>query len=220
MDENRRIRFLVAPMLFIASLLLGACLDPAWHNWIVKTPEISDWPKWIGLIAGGGVVVLAAGYVFGTLTYFILRLLFCAKAAMFGGARFHEVALSTRALLQVWETLGATPVEMSDQRRQELFAGVIFDHSVLWESHKGVHQWLFRRWNGFNTAINSLSGLILSFPVGHHLIGIQYTRAWLLLVGGFAAILVPVLVWAWRDTMKMVEFMAGLPRTQPRLDHQ
>jgi hypothetical protein len=80
MDEERQIRFLVAPTLFLASVLLGALSDPATRDFVRQTLLDADWSKVIGLvagaIAGGGVVVFAAGYVFGTSTIFFLRLFF------------------------------------------------------------------------------------------------------------------------------------------------
>jgi hypothetical protein len=59
MDEDRRIRFLIPPLLFVASLLLGAFVDQSTRDLIVKvfvfnSSESADWPKLlIGLIAGG-----------------------------------------------------------------------------------------------------------------------------------------------------------------------
>jgi phosphotransferase system glucose/maltose/N-acetylglucosamine-specific IIC component len=207
MDEDRRIRFLVAPMLFVASLLLGALSDQTARDFIVQTLKNPDWSKLIGLIAGGGVVVFAVGYIIGTVTYFVLRLLFRYRPQRWGKSRFHEVALSDDAFFQVWTKLGASGMP---DRWQELFAGVAFDHGVLRESPEGVHRWLFRRWNAFNIATTSFCGLILSFPFGHF-IGIPCSLAWYFSVGAFAAILVFVMVWAWRDTMNMADFMARLP---------
>ena len=58
MDEERRIRFLVSPALFVASLLIGALSDPTARKFIVDILEASDLSKsLIELAAGGGVVV-------------------------------------------------------------------------------------------------------------------------------------------------------------------
>ena len=206
MDEDRRIRFLVAPILFVASLLWGAMSDETARDFIIKQVlEKSDWSKSIELIAGGGVVVFAAGYIIGTFTYFGLRLIFLCRG------RFHEVALSDESLKQVWKRLGA--LGMPD-RSQELSAGAAFDFDVLRKSHKGVHRWLFRRWNAFNIAANSLCALMFSFLVGPF-IGVPWGLTWCLPVAVFAVILAPVMVWAWRDTMNMLGFMASLEANKP-----
>jgi hypothetical protein len=92
-----------------------------------------------------------------------------------------------------------------------LSAGAAFDHSIVRREHWGVHRWLFRRWNAFSIAATSISALALSLLPGC-LIGIPRMQIWWLgPVIGFSLILVPVAYWAWRDTMKMVEFMAMLP---------
>jgi hypothetical protein len=76
-------------------------------------------------------------------------------------------------------------------------------------THEHVHQWLFRRWNGFNIAANSICALICSFPFGFW-IGIPLKTAWWLSVVIFICILAVVMVLAWRDTMGMLAFMASL----------
>jgi hypothetical protein len=47
---------------------------------------------------------------------------------------------------------------------QDLYVVAAFDFDILRKHHEGVHQWLFRRSNGFNIAANSISALALSFP--------------------------------------------------------
>jgi hypothetical protein len=68
MDEDRRIRFLIPPALFIASLLLGAFLDkPTFDNLKSFVGNSDGWTELIKLIAAGGFVVFVAGYVIGTM---------------------------------------------------------------------------------------------------------------------------------------------------------
>jgi hypothetical protein len=162
MDEARKIRLLVAPMLFIASLLLGGALSGQTASHFIDLKD-QDWPKLIGIITAGGIGMFAAGYGIGTVTQFLLRLIFRLKARLWGGSRFHEVALSDDSLKRVWHLIGA-PGE--PDRSLELYAGAVFDFGVLQKHRKGVHEWLFRRWNGFNMAANSVLPLILSLPIG------------------------------------------------------
>jgi hypothetical protein len=207
MDEDRRIRFLVAPTLFIASLLLGALSFDAARDFIVQSLKSSDGSKLIGLIAGGGLVIFAVGYIIGTCAHFLLRLAFLYRPQRWGKSRCHEVTLSDEAFAQIWKKLGASG---QPDRGQELFAGVAFDHDILRESHLGVHRWIFRRWNAFNIAATSFCGLLLSFPFGH-LVGIPLTYVWCLPVAIFEVMLIFVMVWSWQDTMNMLGFMASLP---------
>ncbi len=208
MDESRRIRFLVAPTLFVASLLWGA-----WSEGFLEHVPDSGL-KLVTLIAAGGIVVFAGGYVIGTITYFVLRLFFRYRPRRWGKSRFHEVALSEDAFREVWEQrLHAIG---KPDRWKELFAGAAFDHGILRKTHEGVHLWLIRRWNAFNIAATSFFGLVFfSFPIGHFVIGIPFTAIWYVPVGGFAAILFVTMIWSWRDTMNMANFMATLPVDRP-----
>jgi hypothetical protein len=211
MDEDRRIRFLIPPVLFLASLLWGVWSDQTTLDSMVRSLEWErfDWPKLIGLIAGGSVVVVAAGYVFGTVVEFVLRLL--VPCLFFGKHLFHEVVLSKDGLERVWRRLDA-PGEPT--REQELYAGAAFDHHILRKDFEGIHDWLFRRCSAFNVAANSLCALVLSFLFGISVLGIPVRPAWWVPAAVFATLLVFAAHWAWRDTMKMLDFMAKLPQKQ------
>src|SRR6266852_3907251 len=130
MDEDRRIRFLIPPILFVAFLLLGALLDQKTRDFMAEHFREYDWPKLlISLLAGGGLIVFALGYVFGTLTYFVLRGSFWLRWRLQRSpGRFHEVALSKDAFPRVWGRLGASGTA---ERKFELSAGAAFDHSIL-----------------------------------------------------------------------------------------
>jgi hypothetical protein len=222
MDDERRIRFLVAPILFVASLLLGALSDPYTRHFLADRVLMNpDGSKLIGLIAGaiagGGVVVFALGYIFGTLNHLLLRLLFeTGYQLRLSDSRFHEVALSGPMLNQVWAKLRADPTASEKERRnKELFVGAAFDHDVLQRDHEGVHQWMFRRWNAFNIAATSFLALVSSLPIGH-LLHIPCTPTWCTPVVVFAAMLVPAMMLAWCETMNMLEFMIRLPPKRQR----
>jgi hypothetical protein len=166
-----------------------------------------DWAKLlIGVLAGGGIVVFALGYVFGTLTYFALRLGFRLRPQSWG--RFDEVALSDDAFARVWGRLGAS---RAPDRNYELSAGAAFDHSILRRSHRGVHRWLYRRWNGFTIATTSVCALVIALPFGCLIKNPLMQRFWLGGVILFVVMLIFVACWAWRDTMNMVDCMATLP---------
>jgi hypothetical protein len=73
MDEDRRIRFLVAPTLFLASLLLLDLINLGY--WVKRVFNGGDsvlngsnsssseiWVKLIAIVAGGGLIVFVGGY--------------------------------------------------------------------------------------------------------------------------------------------------------------
>ena len=129
MDEERRIRFLVSPALFVASLLIGAWPDPTARQWIVdifEKPELSK--SLIELAAAGSVVVFAGGYVFGTISHSFLRIIFLLKRRSWGGS--HEVVFDGVSRQQVLARLHATPGK-PDDASQDLYAGAAFDFGIL-----------------------------------------------------------------------------------------
>jgi hypothetical protein len=168
MDEDRRIRFLVAPMLFLASILWLSWLNDGWVAHVFDAGENRS--KSIEIIAGGGVIVFVAGYVIGTLTQVVLRKGFpylhklpYFKSKMSGreGAKFREAGLTEDALDKVWKRLEVPEVpELFPRRDWELWAAAAFDHAVLYNKYNGVHRWLLRRWTAFNIAATSAC----SFP--------------------------------------------------------
>jgi hypothetical protein len=122
-------------------------------------------------VAGGGLTVLVAGYAIGTCTQCLLRLLFACgrlrrcllRKTRWSDSRFHEAALTESGLKKAWDDLdGAndSTITIEEKRKQELSVGAAFGYSIVRRDHKGVHEWLFRRWHGFNVAANSFVGLV------------------------------------------------------------
>jgi len=150
--------------------------------------------KAIALIAGGGIAIFILGYVIGTFTYLTLRLAFRVKASLFGGSKYHEVALSDAAVNNVWKRLGATGTW---SREQELFAVIAFDHGILYAEQKGIHLWTVRRWTAFSIATTSIAGLLWSLVVAY-LVGIKFRTEWWVPVAFFVVLLCFSARLAWR----------------------
>lgn len=152
-------------------------------------------------------MIIAAGYVFGTATYWALRV--CFMASPKSVSRFHEAAFSNETLGAVWKSLGrAAPERMAAE--QALYGVVAFDYGILREQFPGIHEWLTRRWSGFAVAAISVTALLCSFAFGLW-IGIRPTVAWFLPWGVFIVPLVSVAWWAQRDVERMIRFMADRP---------
>jgi hypothetical protein len=218
MDEDRRIRFLVAPVLFVVFLLWGAWLDPEWRPLITNAFRPKDAPSLIGIIAGGGAVVFAGGYIIGTLSYFLLRIGFSlTHSCNLCRSRFHEVSMTKDTLRDAVARLNPSvsrnlnPSVLEKQSREfELYIGAAFDFDIIKAQRPGIHEWMFRRWNAFNIGASSFLGLCLSFLSGLS-VGIQPTFAWVVsLIIGLVTV-ITVTIWAWRDTMNMLAFVISLP---------
>jgi hypothetical protein len=231
MDEDRRIRFMIAPLLFLGSLIWGYAGDPSVHlARVLLGLDLKDASSLIVAVTAGGLAVFVFGFVIGTTTYVVLRLIaFCInRVALLGnkykdhlssgwreifekmhvGSGCHEIVLSSDALARVWKAIKMPGEPIPDQ---ELFAGVTFDHGVLSKDHNGVHRWLVRRWSAFCVAATSVMALLLSLSIGHYVVGIDWRGDWCtvaLVICGFLAVSAFM---AWRDTMRMLAFQAKRP---------
>ena len=215
MDEKRRFRFLIAPILFFASLTWGAWLDPVWRCYLKEGVQaLPNQPIAGSLVtlAGGGIALFASGFVIGTLTYFVLRG-FCI-IRFWNCNKQHEVRLSTETLRLLWARMNV-PGEFKGS--DELYLGVTLDHGVLLESHKGLHEWLARRWGAFAVNCTSVTALILSLSIGY-IAGIHIVWAWWFPVTIITIAFASTAVWAWRDTMGMLDFQAKLCKPDAAVD--
>lgn len=214
MDEDRRIRFLVPPLLFVASLGWGMWLDPAWKSTISALLITGNSDKSIGqaitLLAGGGIIVFTVGFVIGTAGYVILRLSFLLVSRFIWSRSeiiTHEVGLDDKSLRLIWSKIKAS----GDFDRSAAFiAAMAFDHGILQEINPGVHRWIVRRWNAFSISVTSFFGLVLSMIVGC-CASIQFTNAWRIPLVIVLVIFCFSAYFSWRDTMSMLAFQATLP---------
>jgi hypothetical protein len=209
MPEDRRIRFLVSPILLLFSLGWGMWLDCHWHPFLNHFfPENKSTSQGLTIIAGGGVVVFAFGVLIGTTTYALLRLLsICIRYFQSDGVKTHELYVTNDTLALIWKKLEARPPEEPD--RSHFFAAMAFEHGILAQSKPKVHLWLARRWNAFSISATCFMGLVYSLLIG--LIACIHLSFWwwfpccvALLAFGLTA------RWSWRDTMGMLAFQARL----------
>jgi hypothetical protein len=206
MDEARTIRFYVAPVLFLMSLVWGAWFDPTAKPILLDLSRLSNLPSLIGLAAGGGFLVFSFGYVIGTFTYALLRLGFFLNAKCCrDGSMYHEAGLRLSELQTIWWQVGHSG---KADPRQELSAIVMFDFVNVHNSYKEVHLWLVRRWSAFSIAATSVVGLFLSFLIGNRVLGFTLCWGWLAPVVGLMAACSYVACCAWRDGRKMLVFIS------------
>jgi len=208
MDEDRRIRFMVAPLLFLASLVWGFARDPHVHlaRFLpVGGLDLKDASSLIAVVTAGGLAVFVLGFVIGTTTYVVLRSVAFVSKWWHVGSGCHEIVLSSDAQLGVWRAIKMPGKPIPEQ---ELFAGVTFDHDVLFKDHNGVHRWLVRRWNAFSVAITSVMALLLSLAFGHAVVGIDWRGDWSTVALAVCGVLLVSAFLAWRDTMRMLTFQA------------
>jgi hypothetical protein len=223
MDEYRKIRFYVAPLLLITSLLWGALFDSSYQPHIVHFLKHTDnLSKLIGFAAAGSLVVFAFGYLIGTITYFILTVLFRVFniGCFFFKSRFHEVCLSDNTLAQLWHLL-LNDRNATNKRKYEFYATVVFDYGLLANINPELHQWLVRRWSAISMNSSSTVGLILSLILAHlnPVVPIAYELCWYDIPVVILAVMFAVVAFfAWCDTTQMLTFTIKM--TEPRIRAQ
>jgi len=203
MDKDRQIRFLYPPLIFLGSIAFGIWLDHSdvIRNLIEKFLKGDNNTKLTVALLGAGSIVLVTGFLLGTITVLILRVLFPNN-------RFsYEFKLAEKS----YDKIGKLILKSKDdkiKKEDRMYAGVVFDHSYISEN---IHLWIVRRWNAFFIASSSIVGLILSLLVGH-LLGVAFTCGWVLTVIG-SIILFTIQGWSsWIETMRMIVFMTRVKK--------
>jgi len=201
--DDKRVRFLVSPLLFFASLTWGFKCDHARTiAQILPSLKIEKLQDYIGILVGGGIAVFTVGFVIGTFTYIVLRLGF----KVFGRSQGHEIKFSDQVLAKTWKIIGASG---EVNRAKELFAGATFDHGYLRCKNEGVQRWVVRRWNAFSVATTSTMGLFLSILIGCFF-SLKIPWQWWLPVTAISFVFIVSAIFAWRDTMGMLSFQAEI----------
>lgn len=198
MDPERQIRFLYPPLFLIASVLWGLKIDTATSIGDIVPLALFKEPgtSIVTVVAGGGVLVVALGLLIGSISLVLLR-----SIVSLWNRQSHEAVLSPTALDTIQLILGYRDVRTP---RDVLFLAATFDHDRL---PKPIHTWLLRRWNAFNISSSSIVALGLALLVGGRL-GIQVGSEWFWTSLVFGTVFGATAVWAWRDTMGMIEFQA------------
>lgn len=214
MDHERQIRFLYPPVVVLAFFSWGFFFDEkgiqlGW--WLLnRLDRLSTLGGAVSGIIAGGTIILIVGYLLGTGTYVILRLMFLILDFIHGRRvgewRFngnHESWFSESDIRLIWNAV----MPANEYRYQEAHCAIVWldFHSV----GKEVHGWLLRRWNAFNVSLNICAGIFLTMslficpwsdratPRGWCLVGVISLIAFL----GNA-------FFAWRETKQMLVFAA------------
>jgi hypothetical protein len=193
MDQDRQIRFLIPPLIFILSLLWGC--HQAGYN-LTNILGTDSLKSILGLLAAGAVTAIALGFIIGAVSIIILRYSF----KIFKKPTY-EIVVSKDSLNRIWPQLKTT---LAVDNSKILFGGVTFDHELISD---GIHSWLTRRWSAFNISVNSSVALLLSHLVAFF-IPINQSYTW-----GFTSVLIGICfilnaIAAWKETMGMIEFQS------------
>lgn len=207
MDRDRQIRFLYPPLIFISSIALGVFLDypNSLSKTVFETLGNDNATSVVATLLGLGSVVLVLGYLIGTVTILLLRLLF------FWNRFNYEFKLSE----QTYDEIGRLIFKKENDAigiKERMYAAVVFDHSHI---NDRIHSWIVRRWNAFMIASFSVVGLLGSLFLGPPL-GFSSTSGWFFTVGFFILCLVLQAWLSYRETMRMISFLTRVKRDSNR----
>ena len=206
MDAERRIRFIIPPFFLVTSLIWGLVSNKTITLDLILGVKSTGL---IAMLAGGGVMVLPIGYLLGTITIFVLRSFFFLKRNCWSGSEsmYYEVPLSKPAYESICERI--PQVDKLASRKNELFAGVTFDHDILKKKKVGVHKWIVRRWSAFNIAATSVTALIISLLTGW-IFEIELKTEWWLPVLSLIVLFIYTAFVAWNEVKQMIKFQLDL----------
>ena len=213
MDEDRRIRFLVAPILFIASILWAIVLDKC-HSLSDLLSGVKTYASSLSNVAtviiGTSIAIFALGFLIGTINYVVLRTIAYIFYRCGKGSGCHESILPSQTIDRIWKLLQPNG---GCKNNQQLFAAVTFDHYILKKNREGIHEWLRRRWSAVSIGTSSATGLLLSLLIGH-LLGIRLLLGWWMPILILSFLCLVSALFAWRDTMRMTSFQVSLEHIQ------
>jgi len=147
LEENRQLRFLIPPVIFLISLLWwGVVIDP--HKPLLGL--LKDAP--ILALGVGAAAVLALGFIISSISIFVLRL-FGEYEAWFSDA---DLNLMREAINKKKGTI---------DKKQKLYLVATYGHGLVARETPGLYEWLLRRWNVFLVSFHSCFALILSLLI-------------------------------------------------------
>ena len=195
MEQDRTLRFLIPPFVLLFSLLLGARIDLniCLLN-ILKCVPAGAVASIIAIVASGGVVVIAMGFLISAISIGALRFFF----RRIKGIDF-EAHISPKYYEVLQKVLGS-PTKIS--KNNELYPIATYDHYII---HKDIHDWVQRRWNSFITSTNCATALLCSHLLGWFF-GVAQSLVWWLITLLLVIILSYNASRAWKQTMEMLEF--------------
>ncbi|MCH7536111.1 MAG: hypothetical protein IH948_10305, partial [Bacteroidetes bacterium] len=198
--QERRIRFLIPPFFLLFALLFAVYVDPGYS---VKTllrhldsaagEELVN--KVILLVFGSGFTIVIVGFLIGTITLLLLKVLFYS---IYSDSN-HEVRVSAATITAINTRLG-----VAASNALSLYPVATFDHAIIPE---GVHRWLVRRWNSFNIAANSVVALLGSMIIVA-VSDISFTIWWTVSIGVAMFVMFLVGRLSYFQTMHMIEFQS------------
>lgn len=175
MDQDRNLRSLIPPLVFVASLVWVRLLQSGWEGF--QSDKVGA--TMAALLAGGAAVVVALGFVLSSVSILLLR----AWSHQRFGKTIDIAGFPDDLIVSFGAEVG---LSRDLALMYPLQCAALYDHQVVREKRKGVHEWAARRWNMFHVSVHCCLALALAH--GAWLIyyvarGSIWTPSWTLALG-------------------------------------
>lgn len=147
------------------------------------------------------VILIGFGFLIGTITTFILRII-----AKFCRLPYYEAYISNDAIERISKKIG---IEYKDEYM--LYAVATFDHYFL---PKDVHDWLMRRWISFTIQANSIVAIVMALLIGFGILRFYLNIIWIIISLFMISILAFGAYQTWNESKQMIEFQSRIEYTK------
>ena len=172
MEQDRNLRSLIPPLVFVASLVWVSLLQSGWGAF--QSDKVGATVA--ALLAGGAAVVVALGFVLSSVSIWLLRTWSC----LYFGKTIDIAGFSDEMLVSFGGKVG---LSKDLALRYPLQCAALYDHGVVREKNKGGHEWAARRWNMFHVSVHCCLALVLAHGAWltyHVARGSVWTPSWTL----------------------------------------
>ena len=151
MEQDRNLRNLIPPLVFVASLVWVSLLQSGWGAF--QSDNVGATVA--ALVAGGAAVVVALGFVLSSASIWLLR----TWSYLYFRKTIDIAGFSDEMIGSFGRKVG---LSKDLALRYPLPCAALYDHWVVREKYKGVHEWAARRWNVFHVSVHCCLALVLA----------------------------------------------------------
>ena len=208
MIDIRSFRFLVPPFIMFFVISLAMVTDPAGNLNIIQNrfPLICEQMVNFGTVFLSTVIlVFAFGFVISTISISIVRVVYCFRSK----PKF--LKFKTRwngpGVNWEWDEEAKPKLEILFKIQDWQQDGEFYEHAVLSKVHESLRSHVQRKWEFFQTNLNSFVGVVLAILIIKCLLEIKPGMIGYFLICAFAGMLGINGYTSYKDAMRMDHFI-------------
>jgi len=208
MIDIRSFRFLVPPFIMFFVISLAMVTDPAGNLNIIQNrfPLICEqMVNFSTVFLSTVILVFAFGFVISTISISIIRVLYWFRSKY--KFRIFRTLWNGPAVNWEWDPKAKTKLERLFDIQKWKEDGEFCEHAVLSKAHESLRNQVRRKWEFFQTNLNSFVGVILAVPIMKYLLEIKPGVIGCFLIFAFTGILGINGFASYKDAMRMDHFI-------------